>query len=70
MTSASGQRATRFWLGAREYDPLHVGFVTEKSPGAFEFDTTLDGNSNEGHEYGAVLSDDERWDLIEYLKTL
>ena len=35
-----------------------------------KLDTTLPGNSNVGHEFGASLSEDERKWLIEYLKTL
>jgi hypothetical protein len=49
-----------------------VGFVSEEGP--FRFDTSLKGNSNKGHEgsrYGTdKLSDKERWELVEYLKTL
>jgi hypothetical protein len=43
---------------------------------AFLFDTKLPGNGNMGHEYGtgnygqAALTEQERWALIEYLKTL
>jgi hypothetical protein len=28
------------------------------------------GNSNAGHEFGTDLSEDEKWQLIEYLKQL
>lgn len=34
------------------------------------YDTTLPGYGNEGHYFGDVLTDVERSDLIEYLKTL
>ena len=27
------------------------------------------GNGNGGHEFGAGLTDDERWAIIEYMKT-
>jgi hypothetical protein len=64
------ERVTTFYVGSREYDPVHVGFVTQQTPGAFLFDTSLAGNSNQGHAYGGVLSDDERASLIEFLKTL
>jgi len=37
---------------------------------AYLFDTAGSGNSNSGHEYGTKLSDTEKHDLIEYLKTL
>lgn len=33
-------------------------------------DTRLRGNSNAGHEFGTDLSDEEKWDLIEYLKVM
>lgn len=34
------------------------------------YDTTKSGRSNAGHTYGDGLTDDERWAVIEYLKTL
>jgi mono/diheme cytochrome c family protein len=34
------------------------------------FDTTKPGNGNRGHEYGTELSEPEKDDLIEFLKTL
>ncbi len=34
------------------------------------YDTTLEGYGNQGHTFGDGLSDDERADLINYLKTL
>ena len=33
-------------------------------------DTTQKGASNQGHEYGTSLTDEERMALIEYLKSL
>jgi hypothetical protein len=38
--------------------------------GAHVFDTTSNGNSNSGHDYGTNLLDNEKHDLMEYLKTL
>ena len=66
------ERSDTFYLGSREFDPVNVGFVTAKSSAnKFEFDTKLIGNSKEGHEYGtSELSDPERMELVEYLKTL
>ena len=63
-------RMKKFFVGAREFDAVNVGFVTES--GAFEFDTSLPGNSNAGHDrYGTDnLSDEQRWQLVEYLKQL
>jgi hypothetical protein len=34
------------------------------------FDTSLPGNSAMGHEFAVDLTDDNIFDLIEYLKTL
>ena len=62
-----------FYRGYKVYDPEHVGFVTTgeaaKQKG-FRFDTTLPGNANSGHNYGTGLTDAEKWDLVEYIKTL
>ncbi len=63
-------RPAKFLVGAREFDPEKVGFVSDGYDG-FVFDTSKRGNRNTGHEYGAgKLSHDERLDLLEYLKTL
>jgi mono/diheme cytochrome c family protein len=64
----AAKRPTKFQVGSREYDPTHVGYVS--SEGGVELDTTLSGNSNAGHAYGTSLSEDDRWALVEYLKTL
>ena len=41
-----------------------------KSEGVSKFDTTLYNNSNAGHEYGVNLSEEQKWELMEFLKTL
>jgi hypothetical protein len=72
------QRPKSFYLGTREYDPVKLGFVTDKTAvgNVFEFKTgdaanPIDGNSNEGHDYSNdKLTDDDRYAIIEYLKTL
>ncbi len=70
LLKAPDKRAKSFYVGSQEFDPVHVGFVSEPSTGTFELDTTLAGNFNSGHVYGTKLLDDEKWDLIEYLKSL
>ena len=80
LLSPIAERPKKFYLGNREYDPVNLGYVTDEFPGGFEFDTTIRGNSNSGHEFnddrskegviGRSLSPDERRALIEYLKTL
>jgi len=64
----SAKRPTKFNVGSRKFDSINVGF--DSHDGSFQLDTALPGNSNAGHSYGALLTDDERWQLIEYLKTL
>ncbi|WP_282609882.1 di-heme-cytochrome C peroxidase [Pelagibius sp. Alg239-R121] len=67
----SDQRVDRFTVGSREFDPVNVGFETEAFDGGFVFDASKTGNSNAGHDYGTgKLSDAERWELVEYMKTL
>jgi hypothetical protein len=84
MLLPADRRDKTFYLGSREFDPKNVGYSTAKFHGGFEFrsDQPNDphpGNSNSGHEFrntpgkgviGPELSDDERWAIIEYLKTL
>ena len=70
------QRPATFQVGDRTFDPARVGFVTTTTTagsGGFLFDTRLRGNGNAGHEgamYGTELTEDQRRDLLEYLKTL
>jgi len=74
-------RPEKFVVGSRELDPVKVGFVSEGYEG-FVFDTNLPGNRNTGHEYGTIhdvtlkdhklepMTKDQRFDLVEYMKTL
>jgi len=90
------QRDKRFFVGRREYDPVHVGFVTQPDADGdddgFWLDTGIDGNHNSGHAFsadaatwakhvanpkdnplppgviGPEFSDQQRYDLVEYLK--
>jgi hypothetical protein len=64
------QRSQSFYVGSWRFDPKEVGYRSHPSKRAFLFDVTLPGNSNAGHEYGTDLSEEERWDLVEFLKTL
>ncbi|MFM9835993.1 MAG: di-heme-cytochrome C peroxidase [Methylophilaceae bacterium] len=71
-------RVKQFNLGSLEFDTKNVGFDMAPVKEYFLFDTTLPGNSNAGHEYGTgagynklpMLTEQERWALIEYLKTI
>ncbi len=70
----AGQRVKTFYVGTREFDLVNVGFKTENTDGAFLVDTSLPGNTNTGHDgpaYGTdKFTDEQRWQLVEYLKTL
>jgi cytochrome c5 len=70
MLQKPDQRVTTFNVGSWEMDPVKVGFATVSEPATSEFNTMLPGNSNKGHKYGSELSDKEKWELIEYIKTL
>jgi mono/diheme cytochrome c family protein len=77
-------RPKKFYLGSREYDPVNLGYKFDKIANGFEFDTSIRGNWNTGHEFrkeyskdkeikgviGPALSPADRKALIEYLKTL
>ncbi|HZT32891.1 MAG TPA: hypothetical protein VFA33_23595 [Bryobacteraceae bacterium] len=66
-------RPVLFYTGYDVYDPKNVGFVTdgpEARQVGFRFDTGIPGNGNQGHLYGTNLAEKDKWDLIEYLKTL
>ncbi|HEY7428413.1 MAG TPA: c-type cytochrome [Gemmataceae bacterium] len=70
-----GSRARKFFRGDDEYDPVNVGFRSDRSRSddgrrLFPFDTELPGNGNGGHDYGTSLADEEKKALLEYLKTL
>ena len=67
-------RRANFMVGSRVFDPKNVGYETDRSPfknGSFVADpANANGNGNGGHEYGTTLTDEQRWAIIEYLKTL
>jgi hypothetical protein len=72
------RRTEHFGVGLREFDPVKVGFATDKATSPFVFDVydpdskqPIPGNYNSGHDYGVGnLTDNERWALVEYMKGL
>jgi hypothetical protein len=78
LLTPAAERPKTFYVG-REYDPLKVGIDVSGNSGTFRFDTTGVGNSNAGHSFedgplgngviGRLLSDEERWALIEFVKS-
>ena len=63
-----------FYRGYDFIDSVNVGFVSdvpeEKGYQFFKYNTSVVGNSNQGHLYGTNLTPDEKKALVEYLKTL
>jgi hypothetical protein len=69
-----------FSVGSQVFDPVKVGFVSTvvEGDGNFVFrvrkegsNEPIPGNYNSGHEYGTgALTDEQRMELVEYLKTL
>jgi len=78
LLGPAAERPTTFYVG-REYDPLKVGIDTSGNSGNFLFDTRSVGNSNAGHSFedaplgngviGRRLSPEERWAIIEFVKS-
>jgi hypothetical protein len=78
MLVPATERTKKFYI-TREFDPVKVGLDTTATSG-FLMDTTLLGNSNAGHSFqdcprgngiiGPLLTDDQRWSLVEYLKSI
>ncbi|MBI2686451.1 MAG: ribonuclease E [Acidobacteria bacterium] len=66
------KRPKQFRVGTRELDVEKVGVKQgDRDVPELLFDTTKPSNSNAGHEYATtILSDQDRWDLVEYLKSL
>ncbi|MCF2909543.1 hypothetical protein L1285_14555 [Pseudoalteromonas sp. DL2-H2.2] len=61
-------------MGSREFDPVNVGYVTTQGLNKFRVNASngqiMPGNSNLGHSYGTEFSDEEKWQIIEFMKTL
>jgi hypothetical protein len=73
LLKPDSERPTTFYRGYDVYDPDQMGFITdgpEAQKVGFFVDTNVPGNSNQGHNYGVTLTDSQKHDLIEYLKTL
>jgi len=78
MLLPAAERTKKFYVG-REFDPVKVGLDTSVTTG-FLLDTSERGNSNAGHSFedgplgngviGPRLTDEQRWALVEYLKSI
>jgi mono/diheme cytochrome c family protein len=71
LLTPAKQRRASFTLGSRMFDPKNVGYLSEGEGTVFMTDPeNANGNGNGGHEYGTDLSPEDRWAIIEYMKTL
>jgi hypothetical protein len=77
LTPQADRSQKAFYRGDDVYDTKNVGFRSNLPQDGgrrfYPFDPTRRGNSNQGHSgrtYGTSLSENEKWDLLEYLKTL
>jgi hypothetical protein len=80
LLSPQSERPDTFWTGTKQFDPVKVGHDTGELRGGYLYDVTKPGNDNHGHEFkdgprgngviGPALSPDDRWAIIEYLKSL
>jgi hypothetical protein len=70
------QRPAKFALGNREYDADKLGYQTAAAAAganAWVFDTSKPGNSNIGHSgerFGTTLPEEQKAELLEFLKKL
>jgi len=64
------ERTKQFHVGNIEFDSKKVGFKTEAGPGTTLLDTSLPGNRNTGHDMYGNFNENERWALVEYMKSL
>ena len=67
----------RLTTDGSQFDPIEVGWAYRaeeqgraQGAGPEVYDTTRMGYLNTGHTYGDGLTEQQRLDLIEYLKTL
>lgn len=80
LLSPQNERPDTFWTGSKEFDPVKVGHDISEFKGAYLYDVRKPGNWNRGHEFkgdgkgdgvvGPALSPDDRFAVIEYLKSL
>ncbi len=73
LLEPAASRPALFWRGYDVLDPVKVGFVSAGADAeavGTRYDTSEPGNSPAGHEYGTMLSAEEKRAMLEYLKTL
>jgi hypothetical protein len=78
LLSPAKERTTTFYTNT-VFDPVNVGLCLGAKSGKFLLDTRLEGNSNAGHSFengkgpgiiGRLFTKEERYEIIEYLKSI
>jgi len=73
LMNAPSERPKVFYRGYDVFDHTRVGFISnvpeEKGRMFFQYDTSIPGNGNGGHEYGITLPAADKLAIVEYLKT-
>jgi hypothetical protein len=80
LLSPQSERPDTFWTGSKTFDPVKVGHDTSEIKSGYFYNVRNPGNDNHGHEFkgdgkgagvvGQALSPDDRFAIIEYLKSL
>jgi len=73
LLEPAANRPKVFYRGYDVFDKTNLGFISQGEKAmrvGRKHDTSLRGNSNQGHEYGTQLPRDDKNALVEYLKTL
>ena len=76
MLQKPEKRMPKFCVGDSQYDLKNVGFqtyanrVSQCPDHTTVVNTELKGSMKIGHDFGTDLSDSDKWDLIEFLKSL
>lgn len=65
----ASERSKVFNVGSREFDPVKLGYEKRWTAKTFEFDTTLSGNSNAGHDF-RDLTPEERSRMTPFQKQM
>jgi hypothetical protein len=73
LLNPPAERPKVFYRGYDVFDRQRVGFVSsvpeEKGRLFFQYDVSVSGNSNAGHEYGTSLPAADKLAIVEYLKS-
>lgn len=74
LLEPASRRKQSFYRGSDIYDPVNVGFRSERPAESTysvrELNTSERGNGSQGHEYGIQLNSRQKDALLEYLKTI